>query len=200
MKKALAVGVVLLGLLAVPAKATEFGILLDKAIGRAEALGGSGSPALPDGGYDQSNPYGIGFRAAYTFLDLKAADLGAAITYHPKSQDDLTKGGTKYGSFADQYLAIGVQADWKLLMDVHAGLDLRSEKVTTTATGDSTSLVRPWVKAGVGYSVPTPVSPFVRVEVAVPLTKEDNGSNSPDDFRKAMAPTLQVALYGGIRF
>jgi hypothetical protein len=48
--------------------------------------------------------------------------------------------------------------------------------------------------------MPTPVvSPFVRLELAVPLTQSDS-SNSPDDFRKAMAPSLQVALYGGIRF
>jgi hypothetical protein len=76
---------------------------------------------------------------------------------------------------------------------------MRSEKVSTSATGDSTTLVRPWVKAGVGYAVPTPVSPFVRLEVAVPLTKDDS-TGSADDFRKAMAPSLQVGLYGGIRF
>lgn len=199
MKKALAVGIVLLGFAVVPARATEFGILLDKAIGRAEALNGSNAAGLPNGGYDQSSPTGFGFRAAYTFLDLRAAELGAALTYHPKAEDDLTRGGATYGKVGEQYVAIGIQADWKLLMDLHAGLDMRAEKVTTSATGDSTSLVRPWVKAGVGYAVPTPVSPFVRLEVAVPLTKED-GTSTPDEFRKAMAPTLQVGLYGGIRF
>jgi len=188
----------------VPVRATEFGILLDKAIGREEALGGSGGSGLPPLGYDASSPGGIGFRAAYTFMNLKATDLGAAITYHPKSQDNITSGGTTYGKFGSEYTAIGIQADWKLLFDLHAGLDMRSEKLTTTsnATGatDSTTLVRPWVKAGLGYALPLPAaSPFVRLEVAVPLTKEDS-SSSTDDFRKAMAPSLQVALYGGIRF
>jgi hypothetical protein len=35
--------------------------------------------------------------------------------------------------------------------------------------------------------------------VAVPLSNTD-ASTSTEDFRKAMAPSLQVALYGGIRF
>ncbi len=77
-------------------------------------------------------PRACGFRAAYTFLDLKVAELGAAVTYHPKTTDDLTVGGTTIGKFGDQYVAIGVQADWKFLLNLHAGLDMRSEKLTTT--------------------------------------------------------------------
>jgi hypothetical protein len=192
----------LLGFAAMPASATEFGILLDKEIGRAEALNAS-SQGMISGNYDSSSPTGLGFRAAYTFLDLKVAELGAAVTYHPKSQDDLTGPNGNVGKLGDQYVAIGVQADWKFLLNLHAGLDMRSEKVTTspsTGPADSTTLTRPWVAAGVGFSLPTPaVSPFVRLEVAVPLTTPDSGS-SQDDFRKAMAPSLQVALYGGIRF
>ena len=44
-------------------------------------------------------------------------------------------------------------------MDLHAGLDLRSEKITTSANNgvsDSTTLIRPWVKAGVGFRCPPP--------------------------------------------
>lgn len=199
MKKAFAIGVLLLGFTAVPAKASEFGLLLDKEIGRAQAFNGAG---LPNGNYDKSSPSGLGFRAAYTFLDLKVAELGAAVTYHPKSQDDLSLGGVNIGKFGNQYVAIGVQADWKFLLNLHAGLDMRSEKLTTSTStsSDSTTVTRPWVKVGAGFAMPTPaVSPFVRLEVAVPLTSSDT-SNSTDDFRKAMAPSLQVALYGGIRF
>jgi hypothetical protein len=201
MKKAFAIWVLLCGIVLTPARASEFGLLLDKEIGRAQAFNGSGS-GLAAGGYDKSSPSGLGFRAAYTFLNLKVAEFGAAVTYHPKVEDNLTVGGNRIGKFGDQYVAIGVQADWKLLMNVHAGLDMRSEKLSTNAGGisDSTTVTRPWVKAGVGYALPTPVvSPFVRLEVAVPLTSSDS-SNNPDDFRKAMAPSLQVALYGGIRF
>ena len=181
--------------------ASEFGILLDKQIGRAEALATAGS-GLGAGGYDRVSPSGVGFRAAYTFLDLDIAELGAAVTYHPKANSNLTSGGNIKGTFGDQYTAIGVQADWKLLLDLHAGLDLRSEKLTTTGLvgSDSTTLNRPWATVGVGFSAPMPiVSPFVRLEVAAPLSTSSNGNNQ-DDFRKAMAPSLQVALYGGIRF
>jgi len=203
MRKAIAIGVLLLGIASVPARASEFGLLLDKQIGRAEAFNAATSQGgLTPAGYDRCAPTGYGFRAAYTLLNLEVAELGAAVTYHPKAEDNLTSGGQVYGKFGDQYVAIGLQADWKLLLDLHAGLDMRQEKLTTTtSTGsDSTTLIRPWVKAGVGFNLPTPVvSPFVRLEVAVPLSKDDSSSN-PDDFRKAMAPTLQVALYGGIRF
>jgi len=199
MKKAIAIGVLLLGFAVAPAQAAEFGLLLDKEIGRAQSF--SGSPGLPAGAYDRSSPSGLGFRAAYTFLNLKVAEIGAAVTYHPKAEDNLTQGSSRIGKYGDQYVAIGVQADWKLLMNLHAGLDMRSEKLTTSADSGSTTLTRPWVKAGVGYALPTPVvSPFVRLEVAVPLTSSDSNSSNPDDFRKAMAPSLQVALYGGIRF
>lgn len=199
MRNAFAIGVFLCGMAFVPAQASEFGLLLDKEIGRAETFNGT-DPALRMGNYDAASPTGVGFRAAYTFLDLKVAELGAAVTYHPKTTDDLTVGGTTIGKYGDQYVAIGVQADWKFLLNLHAGLDMRSEKLTTTTDNGSTTLVRPWVKAGVGLAVPTPVvSPFVRLEVAVPLTSPDSTS-SPDDLRKSMAPSLQVALYGGIRF
>lgn len=201
MKKALGMGALLASLTAIPAQATEFGLLLDKEVGRSATLGAAGS-GLPAGGYDRASPSGWGLRAAYTFLDLKVAELGAAVTWHPKAEDDLVGGGGNQGKLGNQYLAIGLQADWKFLVNLHAGLDLRSEKVTTSANGvsDSTTLHRPWAKAGLGWSAPTPVvSPFVRLEVAVPLTSSDS-STSSDDFRKAMAPALQVALYGGIRF
>ena len=197
MKNAFAIGALLFGLVALPAQASEFGLLLDKEIGRAQSFGGNaGDQGLQRGGYDSASPTGYGFRAAYTFLNLKVAEFGAAVTYHPKSEADLN--GPSNGKYGNQYVAIGVQADWKLLLNLHAGLDMRSEKLTTNS--DSTTVTRPWAKAGVGFELPTPaVSPFVRLEVAVPLTNSD-ATSSPDDFRKAMAPSLQVALYGGIRF
>jgi len=201
MKNAIAIGALLFGLVALPAQASEFGLLLDKEIGRAQAFGANSTDGLQKGGYDSASPTGYGFRAAYTFLNLKVAEFGAAVTYHPKSEADLTGNGPT-GKYGNQYVAIGVQADWKLLLNLHAGLDMRSEKLTTNANGvsDSTTVTRPWAKAGVGFELPTPaVSPFVRLEVAVPLTSSD-ATSSPDDFRKAMAPSLQVALYGGIRF
>lgn len=185
---------------ALPMMAGEVGILLDKQIGKAQAVA-AGVAGLPSGNYDAVSPTGVGFRVGYSFIDLKVAELGMALTYHPKADGDIAVGGYK-GTYSNQYFAVGVQADWKFLVNLHAGVDMRSEKLTSNIAGvsDSTTVTRPWVKAGLGFSVPTPVvSPFVRLEVAMPVSKEDK-TTSPDDFRKAMAPALQVSLYGGIRF
>lgn len=202
MKKTLAAGLFLIGLGAVPASAGEVGLILDKQFGKAQAVNAA-MTGMPAGNYDAVSPTGVGIRAGLTFLDLKVAEIGLALTYHPKAEGDLKFPGGAVGKYSTEYVAIGVQADWKFLLNLHAGLDMRSEKLTSTTPAglrDSTTVTRPWVKAGVGFSVPTPVvSPFVRLEVAMPLSKEDKTA-SPEDFRKAMAPALQVSLYGGIRF
>jgi hypothetical protein len=202
MKRTYVAGLVLCGIAALPSAAAEVGILLDKQIGKAQTLGGVvAGGGLPGGNYDAVSPSGVGVRLGYSFLDLKVAEIGMALTYHPKAEGDLVAGPIR-GKYSTQYVAVGVQADWKFLVNLHAGLDMRSEKLTATVgnVSDSTTYTRPWVKAGVGFSVPTPVlSPFVRLEVAMPISKEDKTSTN-EDFRKAMAPALQVSLYGGIRF
>jgi hypothetical protein len=202
MRKSLTFGSVLFALapFALQASDLEVGLLLDKEVGKAQTLATAGG-GLGAASYDSVNPSGMGFRAGYTFLDLKVAGLGAAVTYHPKAQGDLT-GGSTSGKFGNEYVSVGVQADWRFLVNLHAGIDYRSEKLTTTvgANTESTTLGRPWVKAGFGYSVPSPVvQPFLRLEVAAPLSTSSKGDN-PDELRKALAPSFQVALYGGIRF
>lgn len=208
MKKSFAFGAVLMAFASMPVHASdlEFGLLLDKEVGKSQALaapGAGGQGGLGNGSYDAVSPTGLGFRAGYSFLDLKIASLGAAVTYHPKAQGDLVLQGREIGKYGNEYVAVGVQADWKFLVNVNAGIDYRSEKLTTSVNGgpsDSTTLTRPWARVGVGFSAPLPVvSPFVRLEVAAPLTTPSKGDNS-DDLRKALAPSLQVALYGGIRF
>jgi hypothetical protein len=204
MKKTFVIGCALCALapLTVRAGGLEVGILLDKEVGKAQALTGAASGGLRTGNYDSVGPTGVGFRAAYTFLDLKIAGLGAAVTYHPKCEGDLKYNGSTLGKFGNEYSSVGLQADWKFLINLDAGVDYRFEKLTTSLNGasDSTTLNRPWVRAGVGFSAPLPVvSPFVRLEVAAPLTTPAKG-DGPDEFRKAMAPSFQVALYGGIRF
>ena len=208
MKKTFVAGLVLLGLASVPAHAGEVGLIFDKEIGKAQAVA-AGANATPGtagaaGTYAAVSPTGVGIRAAYTLLDLEVAELGLAFTYHPKVQGDLVFNGTNLGTYSNQYASVGIQADWKFLINLHAGMDMRSEKLVTTVGNvtDSTTTLRPWVNAGIGFSLPTPVvSPFVRLEVAAPMSKTTNNSTStPDDFRKSMAPSLQVSLYGGIRF
>jgi hypothetical protein len=191
----------LFGVGCLPLAAAEVGLLFDKQIGKSQVLANAGN-GFAAGSYDAVSPTGAGVRIGFSLLDLKIAEVGMALTYHPKAEGDLVVANTKIGKYGNEYIAIGVQADWKFLLNLHAGLDMRRENLTSTlgATKDSTTFTRPWVKAGVGFSVPTPVvSPFVRLEVAMPLTKEDKTA-AADDFRKALAPSLQVSLYGGIRF
>ena len=190
--------------LAVHAGGLEVGILGDKQVGKAQALAAATSTNPNPGSYDAVSPTGYGFRVAYTFLDLKVAGLGAAVTYHPKAEGNLELAGSNLGKFGDEYTSVGLQADWKFLVNIHAGVDYRSEKLTSSPVpgmSGSTTLTRPWAKVGLGFSAPMPVvSPFIRLEVAAPLSTPASKGDNDEDFRKAMAPSLQVALYGGIRF
>ena len=195
MKKSHALGIVLFTIapLAVNASGLEVGLLADKEVGKAQVLAAGTQSGNQTGNYDAVSPTGYGFRVAYNLLDLHVVSLGAGLTYHPKSQGDLVLKGSTVGKYGNDYTSVGVQADWKFLVNVHAGLDYRSEKLTTAYTGgstDSTTLTRPWATVGLGFSAPMPVvSPFVRLEVAAPLSTPKSGDN-PDDFRKAMAPSL----------
>ncbi len=183
----------------IPAQATEVGILLDKQFGKAQTV------TAGTGKYDSVSPTGYGIRAGFSLLDLKVAELGLTATYHPKAEGDLVLNGTK-GKLGTEYIAIGAQVEWKFLANLYAGVDLRREKYTSDISGSkaSNTVTRPWVKAGIGFSVPTPVvSPFFRLEVAMAASKDDktvDGVPPTENTRKALAPEYQVALYGGIRF
>jgi hypothetical protein len=194
------IGMALLGMSALlPARASELGLLVDQQVGSSQNFGTYR--------FDAVKPSGYGIRGAYTVLDLSVAEVGLTATYHPESRKDLVLNGATSGRLGDEYMAIGAQVDWKFLVNVHAGIDLRREKLTSMGSAGvsdgSTTYTRPWIKAGVGFSVPTPtVSPFVRLEVAMAATKQGSvsASSSPDEVRKAMAPEYQIGLYGGIRF
>jgi len=204
MKTIASIAIVAASLSVSSAHAAEVGLLLDKQIGQspdfyfADFQRGGKIVSL-----DSVGLTGFGLRGAFTVLDLKVAELGFAATYHPEAKADLKGDGAKCGTVSTQYIAIGAQVDWKFLVNLHAGVDLRQEK-TKTEFGhkSSTTFTRPWVKAGIGFSIPTPiVSPFVRLEAAYALTTYRLGGDfSDDDFNKAMAPKYQIALYGGIRF
>lgn len=202
MKKILAPAILTCALGAA-AQAGEVGLLLDRQFGKDQTVQGS----TGSGTIGAIQPNGVGVRLGLSLLDLKFAEIGAALTYHPKSKDDLKAisssiplpAGATYGS---EYIALGAQVDWKTFINFHAGLDIRQEKYTTELSGasNSTTQTRPWIKAGVGFSFPLPVlSPFVRLEVAAPFTKSSK-TETGDDLRKALAAQYQVALYGGVRF
>ena len=202
MKKTLVAGLVLLGISSASLSAGEVGLLVDKQIGTSQALlaGANGGTV---GSYDAVSPTGVGVRLGYTLLNLEVLELGIVGTYHPKVTDDLVLSGAHLGTFSNQYEALGIQADWTLLLNLHAGLEYRAEKLTASwnaGGSESVTYYRPWMNAGIGLSLPLPiVKPFVRLEVAVPVSKESSSADTTT-FVKAMAPSLQVSLYGGIRF
>lgn len=193
--------------LALPAFAGgEIGLLLDKQMGKAQTV--AAGQQIRSGNYDSVSPSGMGFRVGASFLDIGIMALGVNATYHPKAEEDLKINGAKIGKFGAEYVAVGAGLDWKLLINLHAGVEIRREKFTgdlypPTGTGvlsGSASTTRPWMKFGLGFSIPLPVvSPFVRLELAVPTTKNDK-TGTPDDLRQALAPQYQIALYGGLRF
>lgn len=193
-------------LMAVPASASEVGVMIDKQFGKAQTFGAAAFQGTPAGKVDSVGPTGFGIRGAYTLLNLKVAELGLTASYHAKSEGDFViEGVGKVGKLGNEYMAIGAQVDWKFLVNLHVGLDLRREKFTTSdfalaANNGSTTTTRPWVRAGIGFGIPLPVvTPFFRFEVAMATTKEDK-TDTADNVRKALAPEYQVGLYGGIRF
>ena len=181
-----------------PACAGEVGVLVDKQAGKAQTAAFGTSQK-----YDAVSPTGFGIRGGFDVLDLKIAALQLNATWHNKTTGDLTASGTKVGELDNQYWAAGAMVNWKLLVNVGAGVEYRSEKLTwrptAGATTDST-LGRSWAKVNIGFSIPTPlVSPFFLLEVAAPLSKKDTTA-TPKDLTDAMAPQVQIGLYGGIRF
>ncbi len=184
-----------LALAMVPVTAGEVGLLLDKQIGKAQAVGAQK--------FDAVSPTGLGIRAGIDIVDLKVAALQLNATWHNKTKGDLNVGGTKLGELENQYIAAGAMVNWKLLVDVGAGIEYRSEKLSFRPTGgtatDST-LGRPWARVNVGFHIPSPViSPFFLFEVAAPLSKKDSTA-SAKDLTDALAPQVQIGIYGGNRF
>ena len=185
-------------LAALPVMAGEVGLLVDKQAGKAQTASFGTNQK-----YDAVSPTGFGIRGGFDLLDLKVAALQLNATWHNKTKGDLTYGGANLGELENQYWAAGAMVNWKLLVNVGAGVEYRSEKLSfhpsTGASTDST-LGRPWARVNVGFSIPTPiVSPFFLFEVAAPLSKKDSTSGTKD-LTDALAPQVQIGIYGGIRF
>jgi hypothetical protein len=188
-------------LAALPASAGEVGVLVDKQIGKAQAATFGTNQK-----YDAVSPTGLGIRGGFDVLDLKVVALQLNATWHNKTTGDLTTSTTgKVGELDNQYWAVGAMVNWKLLVNVGAGVEYRSEKLTYRTTtpivssGDAT-YGRPWARVNIGFSIPTPVvSPFFALEVAAPLSKKDT-TTSYHDLSEALAPQVQIGIYGGIRF
>lgn len=175
----------------------EIGVLLDKQIGKAQSttllyLGKSGS-------YDAVSPTGMGFRAGFSLINLKVAELGAELTYHPKAEGDIVIAGTHTGQkFGTEYIALGAKVEWKFLVNLYGAMEIRQERLTLGS--EKVNYSRPWFKAGIGTTLPLPfLTPTFRLELAIPSMKDEKTS-SLSEVAKALAPQFQVALYAGIKF
>ncbi len=191
--------VLFVSMLALPAMAGEVGLLVDKQFGKAQT-----ASAFSTQKYDAVSPTGFGIRGGFDVLDLKVAALQLNGTWHNKTTGDLAYGGTKRGELDNQYWAAGAMVNWKLLVNVGVGVEYRSEKLSWRSAaplgnGDSTQ-GRTWARVNLGFSIPLPVvSPFFALEVAAPLSKQD-ATSTPKDLTEALAPQVQIGVYGGIRF
>ena len=179
-----------------PLSAGELGLLYTKQFGKAQTIAGADK-------YDAVDTASVGLRGGISVVDFKVVEFSFTGTYQPKAEHDLVFNGARLGKYGVSYAALGAQLDWKLLLNLNAGVEMRRETLSwDLANGEKneSTLTRPWARAGIGFSVPLPVvSPFIRLEVAIPLSKEDRTS-TPDSIRKALAPQLQAGLYAGIRF
>lgn len=183
------------------AQAGELGLFADR-------LQGSAKTDSSGNRFDAVSTSGFGVRGAYTLVNLKVAEIGITAAYRPETRDDLvirTPGGAvERGRMGVSYGAVGVQVDWKLLVSIHAGLEMRHERLVwrDLASGNGSSTVdRPWARVGLGFSLPVPVlSPIIRLEFSAPLRREDSDLHASADAREALAPRAQAALYVGFRF
>jgi hypothetical protein len=190
-------------LAALPVFAGEVGVLLDKQYSKAQTSTFVGGNPVS---YESFSPTGLGIRGGFDVLDLKVAALQLNATWHNKTTSDLNISGVKKGEFDNQYWAAGAMVNWKLLVNVGAGLEYRSEKlawrnyVPALPQGAETTQGRTWARVNVGFSIPTPiVSPFFLLEVAAPVSK-NSSTSTPKDLTEALAPQVQIGIYGGIRF
>lgn len=133
----------------------------------------------------------IAGRIGYSFLDLGPALFQVTAVYQPKVDTEVkVAGASSPWTVGHEYAGVGVMFNFKALVAIGAGVDYRFEKNTyATPLTSSHTYSRPWARINAGYAFPSPlVKPFIGIEAAVPMTKEDLG------------PKLQIGVYGGIRF
>lgn len=202
----LACALVGLPLALVPASAGEFeaGLL----VGKPGAKGASAPFSVrPWAGAAEALDTGpMGFRFGWNPFDLKVASVWFTAAFQPKGAEDPSAGSPPGSRSSSEYVALGAQVDWTFLVNLHAGVDLRRERPAFTevpppsGSAGSPMNTRPWLKAGVGYTLPAPVlQPFLRLEVAWAVSREAS-QDALESPRKPLPPEYQVGLYGGIRF
>lgn len=192
-------GLVLVSTATLSAADNELNLMIDKQMTRNLTIQGYE--------VEVQQPTSVGVRYGRDLIGLGPAQLQLQAAYHAQSSADGAVLGTSIGTYKNTGYSLGLQAQWRLGVVLGAGAEMRVEKLkgeTTYPTAGTTSatLVRPWVTGRLGFSIPTPlVKPVFGLEVAVPLTKKNaNDASSDEDLLKAVAPSFEVGVYGGIRF
>ena len=148
----------------------------------------------------ESSKTTVGARVGYALVDMGPALLQVTAGYQPKVTTTMTSNQFGTQNFSASHYSVGLMANFKAVLAVGAGVEYRSETLSTDAL--STTYGRPWARVNAGMAFPTPfVKPFVGLEVAMPLTSKTlDASFTNTDLLQAAAPKLEVGLYGGIRF
>lgn len=158
-----------------------------------------------------------GLRFGYDVTKLGPVSIQAHATYQmPTTQDVMVSNiGSDYsmGKAKYSYMGLGASAYWDFLVRAGVGLEYRSEKTefthfTRAAFNNSKTSGRTWVRGNVLYKlpIPSPVKPFVGVEMAFPLSNTSvtytdiDSTPNLDRFCKSLAPKAQYGVYAGVRF
>lgn len=153
-------------------------------------------------------------RVGYSIVDLGPALLQISAAYQPKATSQVKfnvpgSGVSSLGIGVDldhQATSLGLMFNFKAGVAVGAGVDFRWDKLEAAFQGSSTSATygRPWARFNIGFAFPTPaLKPFLGLEVAAALSTTSVSSEGPstdEEALKALAPKIQIGVYGGIRF
>jgi len=159
----------------------------------------------------------VGVHLSWAAVSLGPLALEVTGAYQAPARKDLTVTtwgtlpgvagtlGTSSASaqFRESSAGVGLRLASHLLVDWSVGLEGRSESLRLAGPGGtlSTTLTRPWLEAGVGYTFPSPfLKPFVAVTGALALSKiRDDGSFDPK-LVQSLSPKAELALQAGLRF
>lgn len=159
------------------------------------------SHSITGDSYEPQDKTVVAARFGYALVDFGPALFQVTAAYQPKTETEWkVNGATTPSQLGQEYWGVGAMFNFKAVVAVGAGIEYRSEKLTTP--GVSATYGRPWARVNAGFAFPTPlVKPFIGLEVAAPLAKKDYSDTLGDvDTLKAFAPKVQIGVYGGIRF
>jgi hypothetical protein len=146
-------------------------------------------------------------RLGYSVIDLGPAMLQLTAGYQPSVTTTariITQGTSAPGQaptdsgpldYQSSHSSVGVMFNFKALVTVGAGMEMRFEKQSLVS--NSASYARPWIRANIGMAFPIPIlKPFFGLEIAAALSSTSDGLQPV----KSLAPKSQIGAYAGIRF